>query len=458
MAASRNSGPPEPAPPDAPGRETLAETVAAALGAAGIGRHSRLCCALSGGVDSVVLLDLLRWLQPRFGYTLTAAHVHHGLSPNADAWQIFCETLCARADVPLHVFRVTVPPDDPEGLEAAARRERHHALAQIESDWLVFGHHQDDQAETLLFRLLRGAGLRGAGAMAARRGRLLRPLLEARRAAITAHAQTHGLSWIEDESNADCRHTRNHVRHNILPVIETAFPAAVPALARAAAHFREADGLLHDLAALDERACGGAALSRSALLALGDARIANLLRWQSRRLDAPAPSQARLREAVRQLRTAAAEHPLHLPLGALACCVYRDRVWLARPAAAPAPEPVPWRGEALLPWAGGLVRFAPVTGAGLDRERLIRANEVCLSARAPGLRLRLDARRPERSFKNLCQEAGIPAWLRDSLPVLRVDGEAAWIGGIGAAAAFACAPGAPGIEPCWQARDGCIQY
>jgi len=443
MAGTRNSRSPEAA---------LAAAVAAVLSAAGVGAGQRLCLALSGGVDSSLLLHLLAGLRAQFGFELAAAHVHHGLSPNADAWQRACAAQCAAAGIVLHAFRVEVARDDPAGLEAAARTARRAALSRVDCDWLVTGHHQDDQAETLLFRLVRGTGLRGAGAMAAiepaRPGRL-RPLLAVRRADIVACAQALHLAWVEDESNADPRHARNYLRHHVLPVVEAAFPGAVPALARAAGHFREADELLDALAAQDAAACGGVTLARDALLALPDARLRNLLRWCVRRHGAEAPARARLVEAVRQLRAAAPEHPLHVALGALACCMYRGQVWL-EPALVQAPaRALAWHGEDELAWDGGRVRFEPVTGAGLSRAALARATACELAPRWAGLGMRQGARRPRRSFKNLCQEAGIPAWLRPRLPVLRVDGEAAWIGEIGVAAQFACAADEAGILPVW---------
>lgn len=432
-------------------------TASGVLAASGVAPDSRLCCCLSGGVDSVVLLHVLCELQISVGFELVAAHVHHGLSPHADDWLGFCRDLCARRGVPFFPFRVEVRRDDPEGLEAAARRARHEVLARVACDWLVFGHHQDDQAETLLFRLLRGTGVRGAGAMAvfeppaAGRAGRLRPLLGLRRAHIEAWAGAHRLSWIEDESNADHRFVRNDIRRRILPAIQHGFPAAVPALARAAEHFREASDLLDELAAIDEASCGGAMLDRARLLNLQDSRIANLLRWQVRRRDIATPSRARLAEALRQLREAEPLRPLHLPLGELACCAYRGRVWLEPRVSAP-DAAVPWRGEPQLPWAGGRVEFRAVSDGGLSRAVLGRATTLQLVPRPPGMRLRLVAGRPRRSFKNLCQEAGIPVWLRERLPILEIDGVAAWVGGIGAAAEFAGAPGEEGIEPAWLPR------
>jgi len=284
-----------------------------------------------------VLLDTLAVLRPPLEFDLRAAHVHHGLSPAADAWQAFCEDECHRRDLPLHVFRVEVARDFSRGLEASARAARHAALARVDCDWLVLGHQRDDQAETVLFRLLRGAGVRGAAAMEAvepsgvsgRAGRL-RPLLEIGRAEILAYARARGLAWVTDDSNASLEFARNDLRHRILPAIEERFPAARVTLARAAQHFREASGLLDELAAADATACAGVdgALERDALLGLSPARLANLLRWEAWRRGAYAPTAARLAEAVRQLRDS--KRPLCFPLGDAVLRSRQGRVWLDR--------------------------------------------------------------------------------------------------------------------------------
>lgn len=438
--------------------DELIERIAAALAAAGVAADTRLCCALSGGVDSVVLFEVLNRLQPGFGYRLSAAHVHHGLSPHAGDWAEACMARCARAGVPLQVFHVEVERLHPDGVEAAARAARHAALDTVDCDWLAFGHHQDDQAETLLFRLLRGTGVRGAAAMRAasvpvdgRPGRL-RPLLALRRAQIEDWARRAGLDWVEDESNVALHFTRNAIRHRLLPVAQELFPAAVPALASAAAHFAEADDLLGELAAADADAAaaasGGAVLRRRGLLALSPARQANLMRWLLQRRAALAPPRATLDEALRQLRACPIDHPLRLAVGEWACCAYRDEVWLERAVTA-APVAQRWRGEADLPWGDAQVCFEAATGAGLRRAALEGATEVWLGPRAPGMHLRLDAARPRRALRKLCQEAAIPAWLRDRLPVLWVDGEPAWVGRVGVSAAFACPPEQAGVLPRW---------
>ncbi|NLF55665.1 MAG: tRNA lysidine(34) synthetase TilS [Thauera phenolivorans] len=437
----------------------LVEAAGEVLAAAPLGAHSRICCALSGGVDSLVLFEVLRRLQPRFGYRLAAAHVDHGLSPHAGDWADACARRCAAAGIPLQVFRVGVDRDHPHGLEAAARSARYGALERVACDWLVFGHHLDDQAETLLFRLLRGTGVRGAAAMrpvvvaaAGAPGRL-RPLLAVRREQILDWARRNALDWVEDESNDETRFTRNAIRHRLVPVAEALFPAAVPVLARAADHFAEADALLGELAAGDVAACGGEPLDRARLRALSPARQANLLRWLLQQRGAPTPSRARLDDVLQQLRDCPPAQALRLSLGAWVCCAYRDALWL-EPAIAAVPERCVWQGEAVLPWGADEVCFVGVTGEGVSRVRLARAAAVYLAPRVAGMRLRLSPARPRREFRKLCQEAAIPEWVRDRLPVLWVDAEPAWVGGIGVAAEFACAPGEAGVLPCWRPAGG----
>ena len=440
----------------------LRQATARALTAAGVGPGARLCVALSGGVDSVVVLDVLHALAPRFGFYLQAAHVHHGLSPHADVWAQACAARCEQLEVPFSLFRVSVARDARDGLEAAARDQRHAALDGVACDWLVLGHHQDDQAETLLFRLLRGSGVRGAAAMTvvdppctARPGRL-RPLLDCSRSAIEAWARDRGLAWVEDESNAQLDFSRNHLRHRVLPVIGERFPAATATLARAAEHFREASELLDEFAALDQCACGGQPLQLERVLALSDARVANLLRWRARQDNFRAPPRSRLGEALRQLRAVPASHPLRVELGDMACCVYRGQLWL-EPAALEPLLAQRWSGGDALRWGGGEVHFLPRHGEGIARAVLDGAREVVLSTRRPGLRMRVGVGRPRRSFKKLCQEAEIPAWMRDRLPVLWVDGEPAWIGGIGLAADFACPVSHAGLVPQWRKWQGSSQ-
>src|SRR5512147_3140271 len=236
-------------------------------------RGKRVAAGLSGGIDSVVLLHVLRGLAPRFGYRLSAVHVNHGLSPNAGDWEKFCRALCLELEVPFTALRVKVRKQR-HGLEAAAREARRAALASVHADAIALGHHLDDQAETVLHNLLRGAGLAGASGMPAvgrlGRARLLRPLLEVPRSAIRAYAAEHRLGWIEDESNADEGLTRNFIRRRVGPLLESKFPRWRESLARAARHFAAAE--------LDARAALRAFLKGKGLRAPGEAKLVEMLK------------------------------------------------------------------------------------------------------------------------------------------------------------------------------------
>ncbi|MEF8707790.1 MAG: tRNA lysidine(34) synthetase TilS [Candidatus Accumulibacter propinquus] len=171
------------------------------------------------------------------------------------------------------------------GLEAAARRLRHAVFAGCDADWLALAHHRDDQAETILFRLLRGAGVSGAAGMPAERlqaggPRLIRPLLDLPRSLLAAYAEENSLAWVEDESNADSRYRRNHLRRQVMPRIEERFPGAAQVLARAGRHFAEAALLLEELAKIDRAAAVGVQgrIDLARFKMLSKARAGNLLR------------------------------------------------------------------------------------------------------------------------------------------------------------------------------------
>lgn len=288
--------------------------------AACLSRHvapaATVVVGFSGGLDSTVLLHAASRLAREAGFRISARHVHHGLSPNADAWAESCERFCAAWGIPLAVVRVDVPAPGGEGLEAAARKVRHKAFADDPADWVLLAHHADDQAETLLHNLLRGTGLRGAAAMAEANGRLLRPLLPLPRSALLAYANSQDLTWVQDESNADQRYTRNFLRSRVLPMFTERFPLASVQLAAAARRFGEAESLLDDLAGLDL----GASPPRFPLPLhvfrdLPDARARNLLRALLGWHKVQPPDEPRLKEFVRQLRTAGNDRHPRIDLG-----------------------------------------------------------------------------------------------------------------------------------------------
>jgi tRNA(Ile)-lysidine synthase len=379
---------------------------------------ARLAVGLSGGLDSVVLLHKLREV-PR----VSAIHVHHGLSPNADAWAAFCRRLCRRLGVPLRVKKAKVLKSG-AGLEAAARAARYAVFRKIPVEVIALAHNRDDQAETVLMNLLRGTGLRGASGMA-RESRfhgkiLLRPLLDTPRREIEAYARQHGLEWIEDESNADESLTRNFIRRRVGPLLERSYPRWKENLARAARHF-----------------------------AREEARAEELLRKFLQTKGLRAPSEAKLVEMLKQL-TSGGRRTLIEHDGAR-LRVYRGTIVEDRGDGSRAFTPIAWQGEARLavPALGGELRFRRARGKGIA----VSAKPLRVRLRSGGERLQPDPRRPRRTLKNLFQEAGVPPWQRDRLPLLFHGDDLVWVPGLGIDARFQAGVGQPGVVPQWRSTQ-----
>jgi len=435
-----------------PNRPVVTE-VADAL-ARHVSPHARLVLGLSGGLDSVVLLHVLLALRDQYPFELRAVHVHHGLSPHADDWADFCVRLGASHAVELTVHQVRIARDDAAGIEAAARRERQRVFAGLDADFLLTAHQQDDQAETLLLQLLRGAGPKGLAAMAevqrrpGWRAAQLRPLLGVARAGIREYAQVHGLAWVDDESNQDTRYRRNALRQQVMPLLAAHFPGSSSTIARAASLQAEAAELLDELALLDAAAAiDGNRLDCSALARLSLPRARNLLRHFIEQHGQSMPNVRRLNEALHQLLEAKGDARVCVRLGQVEAWRFRGGAYLV-PLAPAAAAPVHWQGEASVwvPAAGVSVHMDAVSGAGLKHEALI-AGEVTLGVRQGGERLRLHPGGPHRSLKNLLQEQAIPPWQRDRLPLLWCDGRLAWAAGIGLDADLCAAPGEAGVLP-----------
>ena len=446
--------------------ESLSDFLKQRLPPANAARH--FCVALSGGLDSVVLLHALQHLQGAgcLAGRISAIHVHHGLSQNADSWGDFCVNFCQALKIPLHIARVRVAQNSGEGPEAAARHARYEAFVAVAESlgqgapvYLLLAHHRDDLSETVLLNLLRGAGLAGAAGMSAERQLsgnilLLRPFLNCPRTALEAYAAEHDLRWISDESNEDRHFRRNFLRHEIMPRLNERFPNASAALSRAAAHFAEGDLLLNELAAIDQAALLTPA-GRVGLVgfnALSTARAHNLLRFLFAQAGFRAPDTRWMTEALQQLKTVkpASETCLSRADGQLR--VYRGELYLRRHCLSVPVECV-WQGEHFLPWGDGKVFLQATQGAGL-RPSLMLAGQVFLRLRQGGEHLQIQAKRPRRSLRNLLQENAVPPWERTQLPLLWCGGELAWCGGLTQAYAvnLLCAPDEMGVTVIWQ-RD-----
>lgn len=410
-------------------------------------RGKGIVVALSGGVDSVALLHMLARLAPQRGYSLSAIHVNHGISPNAGRWESFCRRLCRGWGVPLEVRRVKIGTTRGIGLEAAARAARRTALTAVDADVIVFAHQLDDQAETVLMALLRGAGVRGASGMPVlgRLGRkqVLRPMLGVPRSALLRYARIEGLQWVDDESNRDPSLSRGYLRCQVLPLLQEKYPRWREALARAARHFAEADALLRALAHRE------GALRVTQLRETSPAEAKLVLREHLAAQGLRAPSERRLAEMLRQLLGGGARTVIAHD-GALLRS-YRGVIRIARSTEGGGFGPVRWSGQSrlkLLPLEGELF-MRRTRGAGIDTGRL-EAGTVTVRLRRGGERLQPDPKRPRRTLKNLFQEAGVPPWQRDRVPLLYCDGDLVWVPGVGIDAGYLAATGRPGVLPEWR--------
>jgi tRNA(Ile)-lysidine synthase len=419
----------------------------------------RVAVALSGGRDSMTLLDALSILAADSGFALSALHVHHGLSPNADRWAAFCAGECAQRGIALTVVHVDVARTRQKSLEATARTARYAALRGADADVVMLAHHADDQAETLLLQLLRGSGPHGLASMpAARTGGgpvLLRPLLALPRTAIEAFAKARQLRWIDDESNANTGVKRNYLRHEIGHRLAAAFPGYPATLVRAAAHNAEAAHLLDELAAIDASAACGTdgqgkpTIVRAALIAMAEhspPRARNLLRWFLRCHALPLPSSARLEAMLVQFVGAGPDARVRLSHAGAELGIYRGRIVVHSPGVAR--FAIPWSGESSLALPHGVLEFTPSHGEGIATKALA-ASPVTVRQREGGERIRLGVDKVSRAVKKLLHDAGIPPWQRGSLPFVFCGDVLAAVPGIGVDAAFRAAGDTPGIVLYW---------
>ena len=422
---------------------------------------SALCVGLSGGLDSTVLLEILAEHAVPAGYRLSALHVNHGLSPNADAWARHCERLCANQGVPLAVEHVRVNAASPEGVEGAARTARYAAYAARPEPFVVLAHHLDDQAETVLMQLLRGTGLKGISAMPELRPLLgtqrqvFRPLLDYSRAQLKAYAEERALRWIDDESNASTRFDRNYLRLEVGPRFDERYPGWRDALVRFARHAASANDLLEQLAAVDgvpPRPGDALPLDRT----LTAERRANVLRAFLARNAVAMPSEVRLAEIARQLYEARDDARVRLDHAGISIVRHKDAARIERDLGVASASGSPWRvdwhreRDVELGADRGVIHFDATKGEGIAADPA-RSGRWYFAPRSGGETIRLGGSdRPTRTLKNLLQEREIPVWQREKLPLLFHEDRLVWVPGVGIAAEYACPAGQEGFQPSWR--------
>ena len=407
--------------------------------------------AVSGGPDSIALLDVLCALREPLGLTLTVVHVHHGLRPEADAEADGVCRLSESLGLACQVERVTVrraPPWD--GLEAESRRARHAALERVArvvgAARIATGHTADDQAETVLMRLLQGAGPRGLGGIAPVRGLLIHPLIETRRPAIVEYLGGRGLAWAEDPSNRDVRFLRNRIRHDLLPFMaEFTGASVVEALGRSAAAARAVVADLEeraraDLARLATRDGAGLSLDVGALAERPIELAAEVLRQAAAVLGETRPLRGPAQRALRRLlgeapprrsarlgRLAVERSGRRLRVGPVALPALVARAWPV-PGGLELPEINARLGARIvarardyaIPREPGRAAFDADTLPPTLAVRARRGGDVFSPFGAPGL----------RRLKSFLIDAGVPRWQRARTPLVEAGGEIIWVAGI----------------------------
>ena len=386
--------------------------------------HRQFLVAFSGGLDSTVLLhQLVCWRQQEPSISLRAVHIHHGISQNADSWVAHCQRLCTQWQVPLVVERVTLAQNG-LGLEAEARTARYQAFreALIPGEVLLTAQHLDDQSETLLLALKRGSGPAGLSAMPTYAAfgdtQLIRPLLHETRAALLHWAQTHALTWIEDESNQDDAYDRNFLRLRVLPLLNARWPHFAEASARSAALCAEQEQLLDELLA-DElarlRTDAGTLTIEPMMTMSAPKRAAILRRWLAW-LGAPMPSRETIARVWQEVALAREDATPCLRLGNFEVRRYQQQLWWVKALEGQTESVLEWADRTMpLVLPGELGQLHCAAGGDI---RPPRADElVSVRFKAPGM-LHIIGRHGGRKLKKIWQELGVPPWLRDTTPLL----------------------------------------
>ena len=416
--------------------------------------------AYSGGVDSHVLLHAVVASAGALSAAISAVHINHQLQPQSDDWARHCRAVCAGLKVPCEVLRVDARPGRGESPEAAARRARYQALA----DWLpgdavlLTAQHREDQAETLLLQLFRGAGPRGLAAMplvtAFGAGRLARPLLAQSQADILAYARQQQLRWVEDPSNDDLRYDRNLLRRQLLPAIRQRWPGVDNVLARAAGLQAEQAELAAALGQIDVAQCRVGdrrdQLACQPLLNMSRARQRNLLRRWIEGNDLPVPSLAVLDQIVESVVSARCDASPCLQWCGAEVRRYRDRLYIMPPSP-------PADSGARFTWNINEARAAACRrharrGGGHRRRPAVR-RALARDPLSPGRRaLQPAGRQGHHALKKLLQEWQVPDWERSRVPLLFSKGVLVAVADLCVCEGFQALPGASGWVLRWNSR------
>ncbi|CAM4463138.1 MAG: tRNA(Ile)-lysidine synthase [Legionellaceae bacterium] len=391
--------------------------------------------AFSGGLDSCVLLDLLIRMQSELNINLKAIHIHHGLSENADQWQQHCEKIALHYGIPLQTIGVNAKAKKGESPEAAARNARYQAFKKIieTDDVLLTAHHQDDQAETLLLQLLRGAGVKGLAAMplfnSFGKGYHFRPLLSFTQDELCTYANQYTLTWVTDESNAEIRFNRNYLRHHSFPLLKVRWPALTKTLARTAEHCAEAAELMDSLAMMDIEQVKGHLtniLIISKLKKLSKIRQKNVIRYWLTNCQLSTPNAKHMEQIFNTVLDCAKDANPKVCWSNVEIRRFRDLLYalLNNDINNTRNSPLTWNNQEeplVLPQGLGQLNCEFKQGVGIKKTYL--ENPLTISFRQGGERFYPEGRQGSHPLKKCFQEWNIPSWQRDKIPLVYANNE-----------------------------------
>jgi len=427
---------------------------------------NRFIVAYSGGLDSNVLLHMLASGRGALGDAeLIAIYVNHGLSPNSDQWAGYCEKQCEDLGVTFRQYKVDATPDEGESPEAVARQVRYNVFAEFmkKGDCLLTAHHQDDQAETLLIQLLRGAGPRGLAAMPVvtefLSGWHARPMLGISRTELEAYAKEHDLEWVDDESNFDTGFDRNFLRHEIMPLLKKRFPSMASTLSRTSQLCAEAAELLAESARKDYQDIdiGDNRLSANELYELGELRARNVLHQWFRDHGFATPTAAQMQRVWEDVICTADDSCPLVSWSGVEVRRYRDIVFVDHEIMQhDANQVLQWELEASLniPGLGLLsaVSQRAVEDQVLLSEQKLAGRKIEIRFRQGGEDIQPAGRQGHHSLKKLFQEEGIPPWERDRLPLLYLDDELVAVADLWVADGYEAEANNLGYDVRWEPR------
>jgi tRNA(Ile)-lysidine synthase len=390
----------------------------------------RWLVAYSGGIDSHVLLH---WLCAIPNHPpIEVIHINHQLQSASGQWAAHCQHQAAQLDVPYHCVAVDIDQQVKGSLEEKARQARYQVFVSLlhAGDVLMQGHHLDDQVETLLLRLLRGSGSRGASAMPEQRslglGQLLRPLLHSCRADIEAYAARYNLHWVEDPSNQSLDFDRNFLRAQLLPVMSQRWPQYRQTLARAAGFNEESAELNNQLAALDFQRLNlstvAASIPLPVLTELNSARKKNVLRYWLQNLGLPLPSAAQLQAVMEEVISAKQDAEPLVQWPGAQIRRFNDALYAMKPLNAVDQASQQWDITTAIEFPCGTLSANATVGVGLNSVK-IKNKAITVRFRSGGERCQPLGRSGSQTLKKLFQEYGLEPWLRDRTPLIYCDDE-----------------------------------